>query len=189
MSENKNLTDYELRNLLLQAGWEEKSDAYETIGDIVRLIKAESSGNPRATNFKYPDYSFGLMQVNMLDEPGYLLGEERRKRYNLPDNEALFDPLTNLKVAKGIYDRKGGLKDWGAWTSGAYKDYDYNPEPPLEEKAAEAVNLSENWLNNINPLLEGLKNMNPFKKEEKKPTVIPPLPPIPDNMGNQWGNY
>ena len=138
MSEIRNLTDYELKNLLLQAGWEENADAY-SIGDIVRLIKAESSGNPRATNFKYPDYSFGLMQVNMLDEPGYLLGDERRKRYNLPNNEALFDPLTNLKVAKGIYDRKGGLRDWGAWTSGAYKDYDYNPQPPLEERAAEAI--------------------------------------------------
>ncbi len=176
MSEIKNLTDYELRNLLLQAGWEEDSDAY-SIGDLVRLIKAESSGNPRATNFKYPDYSFGLMQVNMLDEPGYLLGEERRKRYNLPNNEALFDPLTNLKVAKGIYERKGGLGDWGAWTSGAYKNYDYNPQAPLEERAAEAVNLSENWLQKLNPFR---------KKEESFPG---PLPPIPDNIRNYGGNY
>tara|TARA_B100001250_G_C19666274_1_gene729407 strand:+ start:170 stop:703 length:534 start_codon:yes stop_codon:yes gene_type:complete len=176
MSEIRNLTDYELKNLLLQAGWEENADAY-SIGDIVRLIKAESSGNPRATNFKYPDYSFGLMQVNMLDEPGYLLGDERRKRYNLPNNEALFDPLTNLKVAKGIYERKGNLGDWGAWTSGAYKDYDYNPQPPLEERAAEAVNLSENWLQRLNPFR---------KKEEPFPG---PLPPISDNIRSYGGNY
>ena len=176
MSEIKNLTDYELRNLLLQAGWEEDSDAY-SIGDVVRLIKAESSGNPRATNFKYPDKSYGLFQINMLNEPGYLLGEERLTRYNLPNNEALFDPVTNARVAHDIYRRKGGFGDWGAWTGGAYKDYDYNPQPPLEERAAEAVNLSENWLQRLNPFR---------KKEESFPG---PLPPIPDNIRSYGGNY
>jgi len=65
----------------------------------------------------------------------------------------------------------------------------FNERLNNEAKQREAVQLSNTWLDNISPLLEGLKNMNPFKKEEKKPTVIPPLPPIPDNMGNQWDNY
>ena len=81
-----------------------------------------------------------------------------------------------------------------SWYNQPVKPYDellgvYNQRSLDEAKQKEAVDLSENWLNNISPLLEGLKNINPFKKEEKKPTVIPPLPPIPDNMGNQWDNY
>ncbi len=176
MSEIKNLTDYALKNILLQAGWEEASDNY-SLGDVVRLIKAESSGNPKATNLIYPDKSYGLFQINMLNEPGYLLGEERIKRYNLPNNEALFDPLTNAKVALDIYRRKGGFGDWGAWTSGAYKDYDYNPQPPLEERAAEAVNLSESWL----------EKLNPFRKKE--PVFPGSLPSIPREIINYGGNY
>ena len=31
----------------------------------------ESSGDPKARNRKWPDDSYGLFQVNMLDEPGY----------------------------------------------------------------------------------------------------------------------
>jgi len=158
MSERIPYTDYQLKNFVTQAGFPE-----ELTADVVRLIKAESSGYRDATNFKYPDKSYGLLQINMLDEPGYLLGEERRKRYNLPNNEALFDPLTNLKVAKDIYDRKGGFGDWGAWTSGAYRDYDYNPQLPLEERAIEAVNLSENWLQRLNPFR---------KKEESSPAIL-----------------
>jgi hypothetical protein len=172
MSERKPYTDYQLKNFAIQAGFPE-----ELIGDVVRLIKAESSGYSDATNFKYPDKSYGLLQINMLDEPGYLLGEDRRKRYNLPNNEALFDPLTNLKVAKDIYERKGGFGDWGAWTSGAYKDYDYNPQIPLQESAVEAVNLSENWL----------QRLNPFRKKE---SAFPgSLPSIPNEITTYGGNY
>ena len=73
-----------------------------------------------------------------------------------------------------------------SWYNQPVKSYDellgvYNQRSLDEAKQKEAVDLSENWLNNISPLLEGLKNMNPFKKEEKKPTVIPPLPPLPPN--------
>jgi len=81
-----------------------------------------------------------------------------------------------------------------SWYNQPVKPYDellgvYNQRSLDEAKQKEAVDLSENWLTKVSPLLEGLKNINPFKKEEKKPTVIPPLPPIPDNMGNQWDNY
>lgn len=83
---------------------------------------AESSGNPYAHNPKYPDNSYGLFQINMLDTPDYPMGANRRARYGLRSNEELFDPMTNLKAAKDIYDSQG-LNAWSVYRSGAYKDY------------------------------------------------------------------
>ena len=83
---------------------------------------AESSGNPYAHNPKYPDDSYGLFQINMLDVPGYMLGKERRNRYGLRSNEELFDPMKNLQAAKDIYENQG-LGAWSVYRSGAYKDY------------------------------------------------------------------
>jgi len=83
---------------------------------------AESSGNPYAHNPKYPDDSYGLFQINMLDTPGYMLGKERRSRYGLRSNEELFDPMKNLQAAKDIYENQG-LGAWSVFKSGAYKKY------------------------------------------------------------------
>ena len=47
---------------------------------IAAISLAESGGNPRAHNPRYPDDSYGLRQVTMLAEPGYLHGTERRRR-------------------------------------------------------------------------------------------------------------
>lgn len=89
---------------------------------IAAISLAESGGNPMAHNPRYPDNSYGLMQVNMLDEPGYQLGAERRQRYGLQSNDQLFDPLTNMKAAKDIYDSQG-LGAWSVYSSGAYKNH------------------------------------------------------------------
>ena len=89
---------------------------------IAAISLAESGGDPMAHNPRYPDNSYGLMQVNMLDEPGYKLGAERRQRYGLQSNDQLFDPLTNMRAAKDIYDSQG-LGAWSVYTSGAYKNH------------------------------------------------------------------
>ena len=73
---------------------------------------AESGGDSEAHNPKYPDNSFGLWQINMLDEPGYQLGAERRQKYGLSSNEELKDPLTNAKAAFDILNSQG----LGAWS-------------------------------------------------------------------------
>ena len=81
---------------------------------------AESSGNPMAHNTKGRDNSYGLWQVNMLDE----LGVERRKKYGLSSNEELFDPKINIQIAKDIFDEAGGsFQPWGAYTDGRYQEY------------------------------------------------------------------
>ncbi len=85
------------------------------------IAMAESSGNAKAHNgnSNTGDNSYGLFQINMLGA----MGPERLKQYGLSSNSALFDPLTNAKVA---YKMSNGGKNWGPWSTygnGAYKKY------------------------------------------------------------------
>ena len=111
----RNYNFNEIESMARAAGFD------SSISPVMAAISlAESGGNPMAHNPRYPDNSYGLFQVNMLDEPGYMLGAERRGRYGLRSNDELFDPMTNLKAAKDIYDSQG-LGAWSVFTSGAYK--------------------------------------------------------------------
>lgn len=105
-----------LMDILKQAGF---------TGDGLKMAyaiaMAESSGNARAHNGNAGtgDNSYGLFQINMLGG----MGPERRARYGLSSNEALYDPLTNAKVA---YKMSNGGKNWGPWSTyktGAYRQY------------------------------------------------------------------
>lgn len=85
------------------------------------IVMAESGGYARAhnTNSGTRDNSYGLAQINMFES----LGPERRRRYHLHDNNQLFDPLTNLRIA---YDMSGHGHNWSPWTtytSGAYRQF------------------------------------------------------------------
>lgn len=111
------LTPKQIADVARQAGIPE-----DKIPTMVAIAMAESSGNSEAHNPKYPDNSFGLWQINMLDEPGYQLGAERRQKYGLSSNEELKDPLTNAKAALDILNSQG-LGAWSVYTSGKYKDF------------------------------------------------------------------
>ena len=50
------------------------------------------------------------------------MGPERRKLFGIKSNEELYDPETNLKAAKKIYDMQG-LNAWSVYRSGAYKPF------------------------------------------------------------------
>ena len=99
------------------------SDFTEDEAVIMAAIgMAESSGRPHAHNTEGEDNSYGLWQINMLDRPGFMMGEERRGQLALDSNEQLFDPTVNGQAAKYIYNMQG----FGAWTvykTGAYKKY------------------------------------------------------------------
>jgi len=107
----------QLVNLARQAGFTEENAII-----AAAIAMGESGGKSDSHNTKYPDNSYGLWQINMLDEPGYMLGEERRKKFGLKSNKDLFDPLTNAKAAFAI---SGGSKfgDWSVFSQGIYKDY------------------------------------------------------------------
>ena len=123
----KSITQSQLAGLLRQEGVSE-----DLIPTMVAISQAESSLNPRALNpdRSTGDYSFGLYQINMIDEPGYMLGAERRRNLGLKANEELYDPRTNVRAAKSILDSQG-LGAWSVYKSGAYKQF-----LPVAEQAA-----------------------------------------------------
>lgn len=109
------LTKQQIAQLARQAGWSE-----DKIPFVVGVAGAESGYNPRALNpnVSTGDESYGLMQINMLGG----MGPERLKAFGLKSKEQLYDPLTNLKAAKQIYEWQGPSA-WSVYKSGKYKDY------------------------------------------------------------------
>jgi len=113
------LSDSQLASLARQAGFEES-----TIPTIVGIARAESGGNPFALNpdRSTGDESYGLMQVNMIDYPDYQLGQSRLREFGLKEKSELYDPLTNMRAAKRIFDTQGP-NAWSVYKSGKYKEY------------------------------------------------------------------
>ena len=90
-------------------------------GDAVimaAIAKGESGGNSNAKNFKPPDKSYGLWQINMIDN----LGPARMKEFGLQREDQLFDPVTNAKAAYAIR-KSQGLSAWTIYKNGAYKNH------------------------------------------------------------------
>ena len=94
--------------------------AEDVIPTMTAVTMAESGGNPYAhnPNAGTGDNSYGLLQINMLGG----MGPERRRSLGLSSDDQLFDPDTNFKAAKQIYDQQG-IGAWGAYTNGSYKKY------------------------------------------------------------------
>tara|TARA_R100001224_G_scaffold100192_1_gene71242 strand:- start:376 stop:2814 length:2439 start_codon:yes stop_codon:yes gene_type:complete len=92
---------------------------------------AESSGRASIDTVKSGldpnkenEFSLGLWQIDMQDTPGYMVGEERRPLFGIKSNEELYNPLTNAKAAKILYDKKGGkFTDWATFNDGKYKKF------------------------------------------------------------------
>ena len=82
------------------------------------IAMAESTGNVRALNSKPPDLSYGLWQINMIGR----LGPERRAQLGLSSNEQLYNPATNARAARAIWQQQG-FNAWSVYKSGAYRRY------------------------------------------------------------------
>ena len=104
--ENKaHLTDKELKQLLSLVGFEGQ--------DLVvawAIAKKESNGRPLAYNgnHKTGDSSYGMFQINMIDN----LGPDRRDKFDLDTNAELFNPVKNAEIA---YYMSNGGNDWSSW--------------------------------------------------------------------------
>ena len=104
--ENKTfLTDLELKELLSLVGFKGK--------DLVvawAVAKKESNGRPLAFNgnHKTGDSSYGMFQINMIDN----LGPDRRDKFDLDSNAELFNPVKNAEIA---YYMTNGGEDWSSW--------------------------------------------------------------------------
>lgn len=92
------------------------------------IAMAESGGNPNSHNGNAGtgDNSYGLWQINMLGS----MGPSRRAQYNLPNNEALFDPVTNARVAVAMSNNGQNWGPWTTFTRGAYLRYLQNGVAP-----------------------------------------------------------
>jgi hypothetical protein len=83
----------------------------------VAVALAESAGKPSAHNRVAPDDSYGLWQINMIDE----LGPDRRHRYHLSSNDELLDPAVNARVAYRESDEGRDWRKWTTFTGGGYR--------------------------------------------------------------------
>ena len=134
---SKVYTKAEIAKMLRQSGFPES-----VIPTMTAITMAESGGRSTALNPNRStgDQSYGLLQINMIDE----LGPERRRQFGLKSNDELYDPMTNFRVAKGIYDQQG-LNAWGAYTNQSYKQF-------LPESSQAALNTeidSPQTFNNV----------------------------------------
>jgi hypothetical protein len=99
------LKPLQLKHLLSSVGFE---------GDQLKqawaVVMKESTGRPMAhnQNSRTGDNSYGLFQINMIGK----IGPARLEQYGLSNNEELFDPLTNARIAYIISE---GGKNWSAW--------------------------------------------------------------------------
>lgn len=105
------LSNQQIASYVRQAGFPE-----ELVPRMVAIANAESGRIPnnRNPNAATGDNSYGLFQINMLGA----MGPERRAQFGIQSNEQLYDPLTNAKAAKAIYDQQG-LDAWSVHRSGA----------------------------------------------------------------------
>lgn len=105
----------------LEGAWIEGGGSAAAAPVAAAIAMAESAGNPMSHNGNAGtgDNSYGLWQINMIGS----LGPARRAQYGLPSNEALFDPVTNARVAVAM---SGNGTNWSPWTtyiSGAFRRY------------------------------------------------------------------
>ena len=98
--EGRTLAEAEVRNILAQAGFEGQD--LENAVDVARAesnFKTNAEGDKGITSNTW-DYSIGLFQIRSLKD---------WKKFNDPKREplGLYDPLTNAKAAKQIFDGSG----------------------------------------------------------------------------------
>jgi hypothetical protein len=126
------LPDKTIAGIALNAGF-----TGQALVIAVAVALAESGANPRAhnTNAATGDNSYGLWQINMLGS----MGPERRKQFNLKNNEELFDPSTNARVAYQMYKRRGGFGDWSTYNHGTYLPKMLRAQKAVKENGGASV--------------------------------------------------
>lgn len=104
-----------LVTLLYNAGFRGRD--LEAMAGIATRETAKFNAN--ALNPRGRDYSFGLYQINMKnDDPANRnMGTQRLKMFGISKPEDLYDPATNIKAAKILFDayKQGGKNPFQPW--------------------------------------------------------------------------
>jgi hypothetical protein len=117
----KPLEPMRLKYLLSSVGFE----GYQ-LKQAWAVVMKESTGRPMAhnQNSRTGDNSYGLFQINMIGN----LGPARLEQYGLSNNEQLFDPLTNARIAYIISEGGNNWSPWNGMTSSTLKWMQEFPE-------------------------------------------------------------
>jgi hypothetical protein len=99
------LSHLECKGLLKEVGF--KGKALEQAWAIV-MRESNCRSHAYNGNEKTGDNSYGIFQINMIEE----VGDARRDKFGMVSNALLLDPVTNAQIAH--YMSKGGT-DWSAW--------------------------------------------------------------------------
>lgn len=97
------LSSNELIAVLREAGFEGSSLKWAWA-----VAMQESTARPYA--FNKSSNCYGLFQINMTGA----MGPDRREKFGLQNNNELFDPLTNAKIA---YHMSSKGTNWSAWVN------------------------------------------------------------------------
>lgn len=119
------LTDLQLVELLSAVGFKGQD-----LKEAWAVAMKETTGRPLAHNGnrKTGDNSYGLFQINMIDE----LGIARREQFGLESNAELLNPVVNAQIA---YHMSKGGKDWSAWKGLTPRTKEWLSKFPVELKA------------------------------------------------------
>ena len=131
------LTEGQVAELARRAGVPE-----DKIPLMVNIAKRESGLRPGAhnPNRSTGDNSYGLWQINMINEPGYRLGEERLRQFadiGVTAPEDLKDPWKNTQAMARILKSSGT----GAWTTAAAAMKD--PPPNISSSGSVQIGADE----------------------------------------------
>lgn len=105
----------QLASLLYNAGFRGKD-----LEAMMGIAARETSGfNASALNPNGRDYSFGLFQINMKDDDpaNKNMGKHRLKMFGITKPEDLYDPATNVRAAKVLFDvyKNSGKNPFTPW--------------------------------------------------------------------------
>lgn len=107
------------------------------------IAMAESGGDEDAVVHDDDDDSYGLWQINMRGN----MGPERRRKYGLPNNNALLDPRRNAMVMADISNKGGNFNAWTTYTTGKYKKF--LKKPGLLDAAGNLIEGAQNAAGNV----------------------------------------
>ena len=83
-------------------------------GGDAQIDTVKSGLDPEKKN----EFSLGLWQLNVVED----YQAERFPLFNIKKAQELYNPLTNARAAKIMFDRQG-YEAWGAYTDGSYKKF------------------------------------------------------------------
>ena len=116
---NQPLTKEQINKLLINAGFTQEQAKIMT---AIAMAESANRSNAFYSGTKdAPEESYGLFQINMYNYKDMELGNDRRPKLGIDNNEALYDPILNAIAAKLVFDetqkQKGnGYLAWGVYS-------------------------------------------------------------------------